>query len=161
MKNYAASGRGPEMPVPEIFSEKVACPLFPPIADPASSRSIPAPTGQACRDCAVTRCRGRPDQRKPAEEDRLSPAARLLAARVRADRDLLIDGWPPFPPPFFSSLLSFLARENNPVPGFFDLRVPGQPPMDILRQGRWPPDLKHRLQVCHDGSLGGRMGEPQ
>jgi len=36
----------------------------------------------ACRDYAVTRCRGRPDQPKAAEEDRLRPAARLLAARL-------------------------------------------------------------------------------
>jgi len=43
----------------------------------------------ARRDYAVTRCRGRPDQPKVAEEDRLTPAARLLAARFRLDRELL------------------------------------------------------------------------
>jgi len=39
-------------------------------------------------------CRGGPDQTKSAEEDRLIPAARFLAARLRGDRDLLIDGCP-------------------------------------------------------------------
>jgi len=46
-------------------------------------------------------CRGRPDHPKPAEEDGLTQAARPLAARMRLDRNLLIDGCPLSPP--FSS----------------------------------------------------------
>ena len=168
----------PVAPKGSLRGGETSCPLVPPFQGLGDEKGLCFACSRRSRragtmvfqafglngSSALRPCSGRPESRRGRDRgprSSVSPGIRL-ARRLKSS----MSPFPPFLPRIprtrtQESLLSFLARENNPVPGFFDLRVPGQPPMDILRQGRWPPDLKHRLQVCHDGSLGGRMGEPQ